>query len=88
MGEAITSPPSNGVYLVNWQSGKVDGNSMGNSINVGFLYNINPRLFGSVAFIRVHSRFGHGENSRVIEMIKPRSIETTYCKVRGREYLV
>ena len=35
-----------------------------------------------VVFIKVHSEFGHEENSRVIDMIKPRSIETTYCRVR------
>ena len=35
----------------------------------------------SVLFIRVHSGFGHGGNGRVINMIKPQSMETTYFRV-------
>ena len=38
-----------------------------------------------VVFIKVHSEFGHEENSRVIDMIKPVNRERAYSGVRGRE---
>ena len=46
------------------------------------------RAFNGWVIIREHSGFGHGENSRAIDMIKLANIERAYIRVRrGVQYI-